>query len=117
MNNQIYQIYQGEDLDIRLWPKNEQGTDIEIDLSIELKVDLVRISSQECVLSTSSNTISATRPDNYSYLVSIAANETKAIEGGDYSLSLYFEQGGRKIIEKINILRVIDSIHGRSLNP
>ncbi len=112
MKSSIYELYQGEDLDITLRAKDSTDQNVDIS-SLEIEIAFVNSSQTQIILSNQNQGIKSQLSDNHTLEINISSGVTSTLPQGDYLLSVILTKDKKRVIEQVQIFRVLKSIHGR----
>lgn len=110
MDNCIYESYQGEDFDITFNARNSFLDPVDIS-NIDISVALVHTLQSKIFKLGEFDGITLTRNNSNSFTVSLNSIATSKFPSGDYFLSVMLTNNGKKAIEQIKIIRIINSLH------
>ena len=110
MNTNIFEIYQGEDLDIYFSAKDSCGDAVDI-TEIAISVAFINNIKNKIYLTGETDGVTLNKDSANSFIVSVNSSSTKTLPAGDYSLSVMLTKNGKKAIEQIKLIRVINSLH------
>ena len=110
MNTNIFEIYQGEDIEIFFSAKDSIDKPVNI-TQIDISVAFINNFQNKIYLTEQTEGITLIKDTENSFVVSIVATTTKTLPAGDYSMSVMLTKDGKKAIEQIKIIRIINSLH------
>ena len=110
MDNTIYEVFQGEDLEINFKAKNSFLEIISIS-DIEISVALINSLKNKIYETGKDEGFSVIRDTDSSFSVLLDSIATSVMFPGDYTLSVMLTKEGKTAIEQIKIIRLINSKH------
>lgn len=112
MSTHIYEIYQGEDLEILLNGKNSNNESVDIS-DIDLSVAFINTALNKIEISSKHDPLEITRPSQSSIKIAVSNAITKKLPCADYILSFVLTKDNKRVIEEIYLLKVLNSLIGR----